>query len=72
MGYTLRVPWQVVLLDEVVDWYEDLTSAVPDTAAVLLMAGDKSGSWSDWYRQAIPVAEDRFRRWLSGDYTEER
>lgn len=121
--------WQVILLDEVIDWFNDLSSAEPETAAlvtaaidlleehgpvlgrplvdtirgssvmnlkelrpgsqgrseirilfafdpsrhaVLLMAGDKSGSWSDWYRQAIPMAEARFQRWLSGEYAEER
>jgi hypothetical protein len=33
-----------------------------DTArqAVLLAAGDKAGQWRDWYKQAIPLADDRF------------
>lgn len=29
----------------------------PDRNAVLLVAGDKAGQWTIWYRQAIPLAE---------------
>ena len=36
-------------------------------SAVLLVAGDKSGKWSQWYRTAIPQAEQ-----LYDDYLEER
>lgn len=32
--------------------------------AVLLMAGDKRGQWSHWYREAIPEAERRFTAWM--------
>lgn len=32
----------------------------PEREAVFLFAGDKSGRWESWYRQAIPVADDRF------------
>ncbi|MFD4429988.1 type II toxin-antitoxin system RelE/ParE family toxin [Nocardia sp. NPDC058497] len=32
----------------------------PERNAVLLVAGDKSGNWKAWYRQAIPVAEYRY------------
>jgi hypothetical protein len=28
--------------------------------AVLLVAGDKSGKWNQWYKRAIPLADDRF------------
>lgn len=28
--------------------------------AILLVAGDKAGHWKDWYKQAIPLADDRF------------
>ena len=31
--------------------------------AILLVAGDKSGQWSRWYRESIPVADDRFDEW---------
>lgn len=36
--------------------------------AVLLVAGDKSSSWSRWYDENIPLAEERFKKWLAGDY----
>jgi hypothetical protein len=29
----------------------------PARNAVLLIAGDKSGRWQEWYREAIPAAE---------------
>jgi hypothetical protein len=43
----------------------------PDRQAVLLVGGDKSGRWREWYRQSIPLAEERYRRWLAGEYEEE-
>jgi hypothetical protein len=39
----------------------------PWRAAVLLVAGDKSGRWSNWYKSAIPHAER-----LYDDYLAER
>ena len=44
----------------------------PERQAVLLVAGDKSGQWRDWYKRAIPLAEERYARWLVGGYAEER
>lgn len=44
----------------------------PERQAVLLVAGDKAGQWRDWYKLAIPLAEDRYQRWLAGDYDEEQ
>ena len=32
----------------------------PHRRAVLLVAGDKSGKWSQWYDEAIPLAERRY------------
>lgn len=32
----------------------------PFRRAVVLVAGDKRGEWSSWYRAAIPLAESRF------------
>ncbi len=32
--------------------------------AVLLVTGDKSGQWTQWYSQAIPLAEGRYAEWL--------
>jgi hypothetical protein len=39
----------------------------PWRAAILLVAGDKSGKWEKWYRAAIPQAEQ-----LYDDYLAER
>nr|WP_221379827.1 type II toxin-antitoxin system RelE/ParE family toxin [Actinoplanes polyasparticus] len=36
----------------------------PWRSAVLLVAGDKSGNWSRWYRSAIQEAEERFALYL--------
>ena len=43
----------------------------PERKAVLIVAGDKSGRWKDWYRNNIPVAEARYEQWLAGDRAEE-
>jgi hypothetical protein len=43
----------------------------PRRQAVLLVAGDKSGRWSEWYTESIPIAEARYDRWLAGEYQEE-
>lgn len=43
----------------------------PERQAILLVAGDKSGQWSEWYTESIPIAEARFERWLAGDYSDE-
>jgi hypothetical protein len=36
----------------------------PERNAVLLVAGDKAGNWTAWYRQAIPLAEERYAAYL--------
>jgi hypothetical protein len=36
----------------------------PWRAAILLIAGDKSGQWARWYRDAIPIAERRYALYL--------
>ncbi|MBT2396560.1 type II toxin-antitoxin system RelE/ParE family toxin [Streptomyces sp. ISL-100] len=36
----------------------------PERSAVLLVAGDKSGQWAEWYRRSIPLAETRYAEWL--------
>lgn len=36
----------------------------PKRNAVLLVAGDKAGNWTAWYRQAIPLAEERYAAYL--------
>jgi hypothetical protein len=42
----------------------------PERSAVLLVAGDKAGQWSEWYRRSIPLAEARYTQWLA--YLEQR
>ena len=39
----------------------------PRRNAVLLVAGDKAGKWEAWYRQAIPLAEQRYEDYLKGE-----
>jgi hypothetical protein len=36
----------------------------PWRSAILLIAGDKSGQWSRWYREAIPEAEQFYATYL--------
>jgi hypothetical protein len=36
----------------------------PKRNAVLLAAGEKAGKWETWYRQAIPLAEQRYEDYL--------
>jgi hypothetical protein len=36
----------------------------PERNAVLLVAGDKAGQWTSWYRTAIPAAEARYAAYL--------
>ena len=36
----------------------------PWRSAILLVAGDKSGQWSRWYREAIPEAEQLYATYL--------
>jgi len=32
----------------------------PARQAILLVAGDKAGQWRQWYKRAVPLADDRF------------
>lgn len=36
----------------------------PWRSSILLVAGDKSGRWNAWYREAIPLAEQRYEVYL--------
>jgi hypothetical protein len=38
----------------------------PVRNAVLLVAGDKSGRWKEWYTEAIPAAEALYEACLEG------
>ncbi len=37
----------------------------PEREAILLVAGDKAGRWSQWYADAIPLAEVRYGQYLA-------
>jgi len=43
----------------------------PWRSSILLVAGDKAGQWSDWYRTAIPLAEQRYETYLKERAAEE-
>jgi hypothetical protein len=36
----------------------------PSREAIFLVAGDKSGNWNRWYRQVIPIADERYTEHL--------
>lgn len=36
----------------------------PKRQAILLIAGDKSGNWTRWYKRNIPIADDLFDKHL--------
>ncbi|MPZ53930.1 MAG: diaminopimelate decarboxylase [Acidimicrobiia bacterium] len=36
----------------------------PRRHAILLLGGDKSGQWEEWYRWAIPAADDLYDTYL--------
>jgi hypothetical protein len=44
----------------------------PWRSAILLVAGDKAGNWSAWYRQAIPRAEELYTIYLKERTEEEQ
>lgn len=37
----------------------------PRRTAILLIGGDKSGSWNKWYDRFIPIADDLYDHYLS-------
>jgi hypothetical protein len=39
----------------------------PWSQAVLLVAGNKAGDWTRWYRTAIPIAETAYESWLAAE-----
>lgn len=43
----------------------------PWRSSILLVAGDKSGQWSEWYRDAIPLAEKRYETYVKERAREE-
>jgi hypothetical protein len=43
----------------------------PWRSSILLVAGDKRGRWSEWYDEAIPLAEQRYAIYLKSRTEEE-
>ena len=43
----------------------------PWRSSILLVAGDKSGRWNDWYAEAVPLAEQRYETYLKERAEEE-
>jgi hypothetical protein len=41
-----------------------LFSFDPRRQAILLLGGDKSGEWNDWYEWAVPLADDLYDEYL--------
>ena len=41
------------------------SSSTHSAGPSLLVAGDKAGNWTRWYRDAIKLAEDRYARFLA-------
>ena len=39
----------------------------PERHAILLVAGDKTGRWSEWYDTNIPIADDLYDKHLAGE-----
>lgn len=37
----------------------------PRRQAILLLGGDKAGNWKTWYDRNIPLAEQRYEKWLA-------
>jgi hypothetical protein len=44
----------------------------PWRSAILLVAGDKAGNWSAWYRRAVPRAEELYAIYLKERADEEQ
>ena len=44
----------------------------PIRQMLLLVGGDKSGQWQQWYKTAIPLAERRYAEHLANFETERR
>jgi hypothetical protein len=43
----------------------------PWRSSILLVAGDKAGRWTQWYREAIPLAEQRYETYVKERSEEE-
>ncbi|MFH8349252.1 type II toxin-antitoxin system RelE/ParE family toxin [Streptomyces sp. NPDC018045] len=43
----------------------------PWRSSILPVAGDKSGRWTEWYEEAIPLAEQRYKTYVRDRAREE-
>lgn len=43
----------------------------PWRSTILLVAGDKAGRWKQWYVESIPLAQERYDRYLKDRAAEE-
>ena len=43
----------------------------PWRSSILLVAGDKAGLWNEWYREAVPLAEQRYETYVKEREREE-
>lgn len=43
----------------------------PWRSAILLVAGDKRNRWQEWYVEAIPLAEERYQKYVAKRSDEE-
>jgi hypothetical protein len=39
----------------------------PLRRAVFLLGGDKTGRWTEWYRTAVPIADDLYDEYLTAE-----
>lgn len=37
----------------------------PKRQAIVLVVGDKAGEWSSWYKENLPLAEERYEEYLN-------
>ena len=44
----------------------------PRRMAILLLGGDKTGEWSEWYQRMVPLADDLYDEHLEALRKEER
>ena len=72
--------WEVEYTDQFGEWWDALSAAQqeavaaavlvlfafdPLRSAILLLGGNKSGQWDEWYRAAVPLADDLYDEHLA-------
>lgn len=70
--------WEILYSEPFGEWWDGLTEAQQDALrvlfvfdplrrAVFLLGGDKTGRWTEWYRTAVPIADDLFDEYLTAE-----